>query len=86
MVKSFRLIFGGIRWPHGGQREQGLSLGASQTPLDTAEGLRAKWGPWGSSVIFKAEGRRELGGFHGGESPWSDPWLECRKAFQWEAL
>ena len=63
---------------------------ASQTLLDTTEDLRTKWGPQG--WLSQPRGLREeragregaQGGSHTGESPWSGPWLEHRKAFQLE--
>jgi hypothetical protein len=59
---------------------------ASQTWLDSVEELRTKWRP------RHPQGRREERagreglpcGSHAGQSSWSSPCLEHRKAFQWE--
>jgi hypothetical protein len=55
------------------------------------EELRTKWMPQG--WLCYPQGQREeragregaLGGSHTGESTWSGPWLECRKAF-WQEV
>jgi hypothetical protein len=58
--------------------------------LGTSEELRTKWRLW--EWLRHPQGGREeragregtLGGSHAGKSPWSGPWLECKKTFQWE--
>jgi hypothetical protein len=60
---------------------------ASQTQLDTMEELRTKCPPPRHPLGQREEragGRGDTGGSHVGESPWSDPWLECWKASRWE--
>ena len=72
---------------------QGAVLGNRSQPLASHAGYRGgaenKWGTLGGSVSFRAKGRRgqeerALDGSHAGESSWSGPWLEHRKAFRWE--
>ena len=56
------------------------------------EELRTKWGGGSQRWFTQPWGQREeragrawvLGISHSGESLWSCPWLECRKAFQLE--
>jgi hypothetical protein len=58
--------------------------------LETTEELRTEWGSWAAHQP-RAEGRRGQGGigehliFPTGESPWSNLWLQSRKAF-WQVV
>lgn len=48
------------------------------------EVLKVAWSSLGPKVGEGREREGALGGSHVGESPWFGPWLEFRKAFQWE--
>jgi hypothetical protein len=54
--------------------------GRAENTVGTPRAARSAPGPKGE----EGRGQEALGCSHVGESPWSGPWLECKKAFRQE--